>query len=220
MDRKKAIAEVKRVFSAYRKIRPSDQKLLKALTDGKLYELFVLAYVVRDLTARGFSLTFVGKSLKFKAGPGYIKLSDPHFEVIPPRASSSSLRLFVNIEFETLGAAVAAVPDLSCHHEIDIVVVADVTTGRPTYDQIMLGVECKSEASLKKETLKEVLGIRRELSYLDKPSPSYLTMLGGSSVDVPARPPSEYWLAFIDPTATQYSASPARFGIQFTHIPI
>jgi len=219
MDRKKAITEVKRIFSTYTKIRSSDQKLLKALTDGKLYELYVLAYVVRDLTARGFNLTFIGKSLKFKGGPGYIKLSDPHFELTPPKPASDTLRLFVDIEFETLGSASATASDKSCYHEIDIVVVANTTTGRPQYDEILLGVECKSHATLGKNTLKEVLGIRRELSYFAKPQPSHLTLFGGAPVcDVTADPPSEYWLAHLDPAAAAYSASPAKFGITFVHL--
>ena len=184
----------------------------------------MLAHVIRNLTSRGFGFTFIGKNLKFKAGPGKIKLSDPHFQITPPSSSAPTLsltksyRLFVDIEFETLGAGSASAADLSCYHEIDIVIVEDVTSNRPKYNQILMGVECKSGA-IGKSTLKEVLGIRRELSFLQPATHSSLSDIGGVPIiDVPAYPPSEYWLAFQDPNGWRYSSSPAMFGIHFIEL--
>lgn len=176
--------------------------------------------MIRDLAKRGFTLTFKGASLQFKGSPGKIKKSEPHFEITSPNRTTASLYLFVDIEFETLGSQYVGVSDNSLRHEIDIVVV-DVDSGYPTYKNIAFGVECKAVSNFAKSILKEVLGVRRELSLLDRETKSLLSARGGRpSVTVPAKPPSEYWLAYIDPAGNSYKASPAAFGVEFKHMPI
>jgi hypothetical protein len=69
--------------------------------------------------------------------------------------------------------------------------------------------------------LKEVLGVRRELSFLKGQKQSLLTLCGGiPSVSVPADPPSEYWLSYIDPAGNSYKESPQAFGVDFKFMPI
>jgi hypothetical protein len=218
MDRVAAISEIKNVFSTYKKLQAVDTQILKALKDGKLYELYVLSFVVENLSKRGFALTFKGNTLKFKGSPGQIKKSDAHFEIKSPRAAAPPLWLFVDIEFETLGSKHTSVSDNSLRHEIDIVVVS-VNAGYPTFNDIALGVECKAVANFSKSTLKEVLGVRRELSYLHAAKPSLLSNWGGApSVSISADPPSEYWLAYTDPAGNSYSDSPSAFGVEFKHL--
>jgi hypothetical protein len=217
IDRLAAIAEIRRVFSRYKKAQPGDKNLLGALKDGKLYELYVLSCLVEDLTRRGFSLAFSGTTLKFKASPGRLKVTDPHFDVIAPGSSVADLWIFVDIEFETLGSRQVPASDNSCRHELDIVVVA-TRTGYPSYDEIALGIECKAVANFEKGLIKEVLGVRRELSFFRNARPSRLTMAGGYRVDVPADPPSEFWLAFLDAKGLNYRQSPAAFGVDLRHI--
>src|ERR1700730_2938868 len=218
MDRAAAINEITNIFAAYKTIQPADMQLLQALKDGKLYELYVLSHVVEDLCTRGFHLTFVGSSLRFKSSPGKLKTSDPHFEIVSQTAQPQRLWLFVDIEFQTLGSAEVGASDNSCRHEIDIVVV-NVRTGYPTHAQIALGVECKAVANFSKSIVKEVLGVRRELSLLSQPQSSVLSQHGGKpSINVPANPPSEYWLAYIDSHGDAYKESPAAFGVEFKHL--
>src|SRR5262245_41642156 len=119
MDRAAATAEIERIFANYRQAQPRDAALLQALTDGTLYELFVLSELVNDLVTRGFGLSFSGSTLKFKASPGRINMSDPHFDVTAPRSKSVDFRIFVDIEFETLGHHDVGASDRSRHHEID-----------------------------------------------------------------------------------------------------
>jgi hypothetical protein len=162
-------------------------------------------------------VAFIGRDLKFKASPGQIKTTDPHFRLIAP-SSGSTFWLFVDIEFETLGSVQVPVQDNSLRHEIDIVVV-DTSAGYPTFAQIALGVECKAVANFSKSIVKEVLGVRRELSLLSSPRPSVLSQNGGKpSINVPANPPSEYWLAYIDSHGDAYKESPAAFGVEFKHL--
>ena len=221
MDKSKAIKDIQSIFRQFKVLKPSDRAFLSSLNDGKLYELYVLSELVLDLRRHGFQLRFVGgtpkaNTLKFKAAPGKIKLSDPHFEVTAP--NSTRLWLFVDIEFQTLGKKLSHATDLSARHELDLMLVDD-TPDYPLYDQIYLAVECKCVSKFKKKVVKEALGIRRELSYLGPKQTSLLTKIGGRSpVRVAADPASELWLAFIDGDGTRYAESPDAFGIDFKHI--
>jgi hypothetical protein len=228
--RANAIAEIQSIFGAYRAAQPNDPADLAVLTDGKLYELFVLSDLLTDLSNRGFTLTFVGSTpppgaaaashstLKFKASPGQIKTSDSHFEVRSPGSSTADYRIFVNIEFDTLGHRQQAATDYSRRHELDIIVTT-ASMGYPAHDEIALGVECKAVANFYKGLIKEALGVRRELSLLQTPSASTLSSAGGRPlIYVAADPPSEFRLAFIDPKGSNYAQSPSVFGIELKHL--
>ncbi|WP_137114056.1 hypothetical protein [Mesorhizobium sp. GR13] len=220
MNRAQAEAEIKNIFSGYRAAQPGDAALLQCLSDGKLYELFVLSHVVEDLANRGFTLRFIGTSLKFKGSPGMIKPSDPHFEVGAPSMSGNpALWLYVDIEFDTLGHHLGSVTDNSRRHEIDIVVITSGSS-YPSHHEIALGVECKAVANFGKDLLKEALGVRRELGVLQMTaSDSLLTLHGGTpAVTVSMNPPSEYWLAHTDPRGGNYAQSPAQFGVTLKHL--
>lgn len=218
MDRDTAIDHINKLFDHYQKIRPSDPDLLRALADGKLYELFVLANLIDELHSYGFLLRFVGKNLKFKAAPGRIKLSDPYFEIRIPHVSAVIYRVFVDIEFNTLGGRIVGATDYSQRHEIDIVVTT-ASSGYPDYNEIALGVECKCIANFTKSLIKEALGVRRELSCSYPMRDSLLTMKHRKwSVQVPTMPPSEFRLVYIDKKGENYADSPRAFGIELKHI--
>lgn len=219
MRRQDALDQIDKVFTqAQAAISVTDAALMKALSNGKLFELFSLSEVLKDLDARGCVIAFQGTSLKFKAAPGQIKLSDPHFRVVLPYGET--LRLFVDIEFRTLGAKSLSTFDDSCMHELDIVITSE-TSGYPSHEDIWFAAECKSTAKFKKSILKEILGVRRELGYLGRDTPSLLTRYGAGVVSVPAHTPAvEVWLTFLDPRGLNYATSPAAFGIEFKHFPL
>ncbi len=219
MDKQSAQNAILSIIGAYKTIQAGDRKLVKALTDGKLYELYVLSRVLQELRGRGFRIRFVGKDLKFKASPGMIQSYDPHFDLYAPGSNVPDFRLYTDIEFETLGGAGHAACDESCYHEIDIIVVDANATGRPSHDQVALGVECKSSANFSKSIVREALGLRRELSYVRPHGlQSRLSASGKVTAEhVPAEPASEYWLAFVDGKGLSYGVSPSTFGIRFLH---
>ena len=223
MDKKEATEKIEAIFSAYKKLEAADTAHLQGLDKGKLYELYVLSELVCDLKRRRCKLAFQGSSIVFKAAPGKIKATDPHFVVTAPDRSKS--RIFVDIEFLTMGTshpylANWAGTDLSSRHELDLVVV-DTLSPYPRFDDVLLGVECKSLASFGKDVVREALGIRRELSMLVPDEPSRLSRAGASPVvEVPADPASEFWIAYDDPKGDDYSASPKTFGIAFRYIPL
>ena len=218
MEREEAEKEIQAIFEEFKTITDMDKELLSGLSQGKLYEFYVLASLLTDLKGRGFGIVLTGSTLKFKGAPGLIQPNDPHFVVSAP--DGTSLRLFVNIEFQTQGVLRSGNPgtDRSAYHELDIVLVEGLATGYPRYDEIYLAIECKS-GKFGKNFLREVLGVRRELSLYGGRRPSRLTAAGGRPpVLVRARPASEYWLAFIDDDGQHYRESPAEFGIQLKHI--
>ena len=223
MDKKEAIEKIEAIFSTYKKLEAADTTHLQGLDKGKLYELYVLSDLVCDLKRRGCKLAFQGTSIVFKAAPGKIKAADPHFLVTAPDLSMS--RIFVDIEFITMGTshpylAKWARSDHSSRHELDLVVV-NTRNPYPRFDEVLLGVECKSQASFRKDVVREALGIRRELSMLVPDKPSRLSKAGAFPVvEVPANPASEFWLAYDDPKGNDYSASPSQFGISFRYIPL
>ncbi len=218
MNKTHAIREVLSVLGALHNYTRQDKKHLVSLSQGKLYELYVLATIVSYLGNRGFNIHHVGCNICFKQAPGKLYVNDPHFVVNSP---NGQLQLYVDIEFQTLGHISAATQnDLSTLHELDVVLIKDPTDrSNPTYSQILLGVECKSNAVLKKSFVREALGLRRELSYMRRDTVSWLSRLTCTNpVLVPAHPASEFWLAFTDPQGMRYQKSPAVFGVELRHI--
>lgn len=194
-------------------VRPS----LVRTGKGKVYELYCLARTVEFLHGLpGVSVRFQGSAVDFKASPGMIDRNRSHFVV---DGMGSELELHTDIEVRTLSSCLAGgVRGPSSYHEIDVVLVAGAQDRqRPAHNQVILGVECKAQANFKKDIVRQVLGVRRELSfYRERPSVSLLRRPGRLQ-DVNAVPPSEYWLAFVDPKGLHYRFGPQRFGIEFKH---
>ena len=222
MNKAQARRRIESIVGALRTLTRHDRLYLRSLPQGKLYELYVLADVLCHLRGRGFNIRFAGSNIHFKQAPGRLYMNDPHFVVQSPHGPQALL--FVDVEFETLGQGIsgATQKDLSSRHELDLVLVSNATDGTyPTYGQVLLAVECKSNAVLKKSSVREALGLRRELSYLAPITTSRLSRLSSSrsrTVAVPAYPASEYWVAFTDPRGMRYQQSFTAFGIDLRHV--
>ena len=221
MNLAQAEKEIRDFFQKYgRRVGKSYNKLKK----GKIYELYCLSHVIGRLKNEyGYRISIHthSQSIDFKASPGKIDKNRSYFVA---RALYDIFEIHTDIEIMTFGTINKSLKysrisqDLSAYHEIDIVVVKRDASERPQYDELVLGVECKSNAHFRKSILKQVLGIRRELSLLAPKSPSLLAAaVGRSSPKIPADPSSEYWLAYADPKADHYKFSPSFFGIKFYH---
>ena len=207
--------EVRELIRQFQGQRASNNPAVAKLTRGKLYELFVLGWLLGELRRRGFQITLSGDVLALKQSPGAIQSHDTYFAVKYPN-SRQGFRLYTDIEVATLGSTIVGQTGLCGYHEIDIVVVLDSATGRPAHTELALGVECKSNAKFRKSILKEVLGIRRETAYLHWPTPSILAAAAGQNLPtVPSDPQSEYYLCYLDHDGDQYAGSPKAFGIEF-----
>lgn len=184
---------------------------------GKIYELYCLAKTIEFLKRYpAVSVRFVGNTVDFKSSPGRVDHAKSYFVI---SKNGLDFELHTDVEVQTLSSTDAAgVAGPSSYHEIDLVLVERAQDGqRPAHDQVVLGVECKSHANFKKEIVRQVLGVRRELSLL-RPAPSKLqAFLLGWYREIRATPASEYWLAFTDPKGIRYGGGPAVFEIEFKH---
>lgn len=220
-------AKAKRAISSYFKTHRACMKAtLKKSTGGKIYELYCLARTLQWLRSTyGVSIRLVnGTVVNFKASPGNIDRSRSYFVVAK---GGEHLELHTDIQVRTLGASM--IPGgigKSGYHEIDLVLIdPNVQDGEmPKHDEVIMGVECKSNAKFNKGIVKQVLGIRRELSFVRLPSQSELERrfgpvmhFGGSSPTVNADPASLYWLTYIDQKGDEYAESPSFFSIEFKH---
>jgi hypothetical protein len=137
---------------------------------GKLYEAHVLACVARDLaTKEGLDLVLVqGSKIVLKGSPGPINATYPHIEVRRKGLHIADLWTDVEVSILSFEASGLNMPALGHYHELDIVMVDAGAKGRPTPSQLWLGVECK-HTPYDKALLRQILGVRRELSLLRPP---------------------------------------------------
>lgn len=212
LDAEAALDTIDRVIVAAVGTPATLTSALANLTTGKLYELYVLARLLQQLARRGWTPFFSGGTIVLKASPGAIQPGDAHFEI--HHSGGTVAEIYTDIQVTTLGSTLAQVSDYSAYHEIDIVVVPAGTSGMPTPDELLLGIECKALANFRKSVVREVLGRRRELSFVIRGTEPCLL---DASEQVPANPPSEYWLTYIDPAGDNYRDSPRAFGIEFKH---
>ena len=215
-DKAKAKREIRKFFE---KRRLCAKKATASVGDGKVYELYCLVKTLEWLKSE-YSVTvrFKGTAVDFKASPGNIDRNRSYFEIT---GSGGTLELHTDIEVQTLGSILSGGNiDSSGYHEIDLVLIdSSVADGqKPRYDQLFLGVECKAHANFGKGIVKQVLGVRRELSLrLAQSKPCDLDRFFGNPVIrwLNAEPASLYWLAFTDKKGFDYSHSPRAFEIDF-----
>ena len=181
MTKKQIILKIKNAFAKHLKVSPALAAGLvpSSLTDGKLYEAHVLSRVLENLdVTEKMTLTLVGgANMKLKSSPGPINLAYPHIEL--NRNGSHVADLWTDVEFLSLSYcsnASSSPPTKGHYHELDLVVVRPGASGRPRCDEIWLGVECKN-TTYQKGLLKEILGIRRELSLLERSNQNPLQYL-------------------------------------------
>ena len=183
---------------------------------GKLYEAHVLSRVVERLVVdERYSLTLVGgTNMQLKSSPGPINRNYPRIEL--RRAGKCCAELWTDIEFLSLsyGRRGGSVPTKGDYHELDIVVVEAGTNGRPPCNDIWLGIECKN-TGYEKGFLKQILGIRRELSLLSHSQGTKFRSWPRSRV--PADPASYLVLYSTDAKVSEYAAPGKVFGIDFVH---
>jgi hypothetical protein len=189
------------------------------VSGGKLYEAHVLSRVVESLAVRdGYSLTLTGGTkLQLKSAPGPINRSYPRIEL--HQSGNCVAELWTDIEFLSLSYCVSSARAVTKgdYHELDILVVDAGVTGRPRFDAIWLGIECKN-TGYEKGLLKEILGIRRELSLLDGARATKFSSWPRKSV--PANPASCLLVYSTDPKVVDYSAPGITFGIDFEYEPM
>lgn len=167
-------------------------------------------------TQENLQITLINsRYIPLKSSPGPINRSYPYFQL--RRNSSLLAELWTDVEFTSLSydQFQASRPlQRGDYHELDIVVTEPAVTGRPSHSKIWLGVECKN-TGYTKNLLKEILGIRRELSLLQAPRPT--RFMQWPRTTVPADPPSCLMVFATDASVNQYSSPGDVFGIDFKY---
>jgi len=201
--------------SAYSSVIPA------ALTAGKLYEAHVLSRVIEALaTQEGYTIRLINSTfLPLKSAPGPINRGYAYFEL--HRGGSLRAELWTDVEFLSLSCDQRGkryTPDFGDYHELDIIVATAGLSGRPRHKDIWLGVECKNTASYTKNLLKEILGIRRELSFVTDAQTTRFSSWPRNTV--PADPPSCLMVYTTDSSVRSYSGPGEMFGIDFLYEPV
>jgi hypothetical protein len=189
------------------------------VSPGKLYEAHVLSRVVERLVVdEGYELTLVGGSkIQLKSSPGPINQNYPRIQL--RQLGVLMAELWTDVEFLSLSycQTSSAAITKGCYHELDIVVVEPGQNGRPRCDQVWLGIECKN-TGYQKGLLKEILGIRREMSFRNGPVQTRFSAWPRPTV--PADPPSCLLVYSTDPDVGDYAAPGDFFGIDFIYEPM
>lgn len=189
----------------------------QSLTSGKLYEAHVLSMVIEQLSIQeNFKIILINSCfIPLKSSPGPINRSYPYFQLM--KNGNLVAELWTDVEFTSLSYSQCGRSrpiQRGDYHELDIIVTDPGANGRPSHSQIWLAVECKN-TGYTKGLLKEILGIRRELSFLQNPKPTHFTRWPRSHV--PADPASCLMVFSTDAAVSNYSSPGDVFGIDFQH---
>jgi hypothetical protein len=192
----------------------------KAAIQGKLYEAFVLADVIEKLTKiEGCAVRLMKSSkLRMKQKGGWINRAYPHFEV-----SKNGIiigEIWNDIYFSTLSHSkngTSPISNRGNYHELDIAFLKCNVGKYPRYSDVLIAIECKN-ISLQKSTVREILGFRRELSYLNGPTPTDFDKWPETTVK--ADPNSVHLFYCTDPFTTHYHINCIEFGTTVNYLPM
>ncbi|MBO9533764.1 MAG: hypothetical protein J7513_12415 [Solirubrobacteraceae bacterium] len=221
-DARRAIDDILDSYRDAARTDTAESLLPERLTTGKAYEAWVLCEVLERLHHdEGCDIRLVGSdAVRLKSSGGPINRSYAHF-VATRRSDSRQFEVWTDVEFSALSAALEGRSGASLsrcdYHELDIVIVPAGTWGRPNPAELLVGVECKN-LDYQKDMLRSLLGVRRELSFLQDPRPTAFRRWPRASV--PANPPSCLLAYGTDPNIIDF-ADPGRvFGIDFHFEPL
>lgn len=212
-------ARLDAIFAAYGSRRTGPSIISAGSRQGKLYELWVAAEVLRRLKVHeGYTAMLRGGTsvvLRNQGGPISGRYS--YFEL--SHAQRPKLELWTDIEFVGMSYdRVRPRPTLTgaFFHELDLVVVEAGVRGRPRYDEVIIGVECKNTSRYEKRMAREAFGVRRELSLLNDDRTRFMAW---PIQDVPATPPSCLLVYASDGRVCRYVDPGSAYGVQFEHLP-
>jgi hypothetical protein len=223
----RAVGIVDKAFAALASV--SDQgtvaSLKATLFDGKLYELRVIAWLLGRLKHSGWTIRLIhGPHLQLKSKPGFIKRSDPYL-LATHTQSGTQVEIWSNVQFIGIGFRRAnrnpAIPLEPDYHELDIAVTfQNVPDGFLRAEHVLVAIECK-DRFLKKGMLREMLGLRRELSYLHSPSnPNQQIPLNGFTPITTQDPPSRLFLCTSSPPPNNYAKIAPAYAIHVEHVTV
>lgn len=190
---------------------------------GKLYEAWVLTAYLASRRMAGQTVTFVPgagghPTLTLRAAGGPISVAYPHFELDGPRGATD---VWTDIWFRASSAearhSLPGPESAGDFHELDVVDTLRGTVGKPVADDLLLGIECKARVYTK-QLLREILGVRLELSVL-VPAAGRGRPFQGRMHGLVA-PEARLVVACTDASVHQYASPGRAFGVDFLHVPL
>ncbi|WP_133239988.1 hypothetical protein [Limnohabitans planktonicus] len=164
-----AINSITKIFNSTLGSASGLQASLVGMVASKLYEAKVLAELLNLLEASGYHFRVVNGAVCLKAAPGPINTSYSYIELLQNNVHVANI--WTDVEFVGLSSFyLTGLPQPSArgeYHELDILVCDPNAITRPRSNQVFIGVEAKHWAHIPKKLLREILGVRRELSFVD-----------------------------------------------------
>ena len=196
---------------------------LQAMTRDKLYEMLVLARLLR-VFRRAHPKGSIIHRPPSKGGKAseVIVASKPaladrqrfsHFDLLDA-AGRPVGEAWTSVEFESLswahnGGYPGNAPR-QARHELDVCVLEPGAGERPSHLQVFAGISCKDVRSSSKENVREALGLRRETAFLHRPVQSLAPWL---VTEVPAKPSAPILLISSDVGVRKYSSPVDALGV-------
>lgn len=196
---------------------------LQAMTRDKLYEMLVLARLLR-VFRRAHPKGSIIHRPPSKGGKTseVVVASKPaladrkrfsHFDLLDA-AGQLVGEAWSSVEFESLswahnGGAPGKAPR-QARHELDVCVLEPGAGERPSHLQVFAGISCKDVRSSSKENVREALGLRRETAFLQMPVQSLAPWL---VTEVPAKPSAPILLISSDVGVRKYSSPVDALGV-------
>jgi len=219
------IREIERAFRELNIGNP-----IRSNLPGLIFELYSLVDILKKLKNRNYTISaqnLFNGTFKYAQKPS-----------IPNRNSYSWLtiqnnfqfqyEIWLNIEFIGISGhysyrknIINKNSDLNSNlfrtnftHELDIAIIRSGINRRPFYYEVKLAVECKDTQNFGKGVLKQLLGIRRELScYLTIPQMNPITKRLTYQC-----PPSEYWIYSSNRDVNKLRHVGRFWNLEFIHL--
>ena len=191
---------------------------------GKTFELYSLSDIIEELERKGFNLRLIliNGNVQFANKPS--KLDRNRFSHIQLYRNNENYELWMDIEFIGISRNHASLSSRAqifrknFVHELDIAILEkNIPDGkRPTYREIHLAVECKDTQNFRKPILKQILGIRRELSfYKGFPKINKITYR-----KIKQNPPTEFWIYSSNLSVNNLQDVGNFWGLKFKYLSI
>ena len=144
-------------------------------TGGKLFEFYAFVEILKDIKAAGgYSLKVknlaADNTYTFNGGPGRLDPNKSHVAVLRNRKEIATI--WQNVEFTGIGFQPGAQGTTGDYHEADVLILEGESPKggklRPNAAQLFLVMECKFTAEMPKAYLRNMLGLRRVMSFLSR----------------------------------------------------
>lgn len=185
-------------------------------TDGKVFELLVLSDLLEQFSHHGYQVRLInGSYLKLRSVPGYVVRHEPR--IVLMRQDGVHFAVWMNVQFRGIGfeGSGRSTPVAPDYHELDLAITKEkVPDGLLSRDQIFLAIECK-DRPLTKGMLREMIGLRREMSLLGKPP--HAGFFGWLTPIHTQNPPIHLFLCSSARPPRNFGDLSAVFGIEVQH---